>query len=159
MQNTGDLHAAHPGLEDRRLIYEIIRRMIGKVVNDLITTTRCNLEAAGVGSIDDVRSAGRPLVAMSDEVHEEHQSLKRFLSRHLYRHEKKLAMTRRAQRIVRELFDLYFEDVGEMPAEFSSRAREGDEHLRARVVADYIAGMTDRYAMAEHGKRFGRIER
>ena len=149
------VHAAHPGLEDRRLIYEIIRRMIGKVVNDLITTTQANVEAAGVGSIDDVRSAGGPLVAMSDELHEQHLSLKRFLSRHLYRHEKKLAMTRRAQRIVRELFDLYFEDVGEMPAEFSSRAREGDEPMRARVVADYIAGMTDRYAIAEHEKRFG----
>jgi dGTPase len=152
------VHAAHPGLEDRRLIYEIIRRMIGKVVNDLIKTTRRNLEAAEVGSIDEVRSAGGPLVAMSDGVYEEHLSLKRFLSRHLYRHEKKLEMTRRAQRIVRELFDLYFDDVAEMPAEFSDRTREGDENTRARVVADYIAGMTDRYAIAEHEKRFGNIE-
>jgi dGTPase len=152
------VHAAHPGLEDRRLIYEIIRRMIGKVVNDLIKTTRRNLEAAEVGSIDEVRSAGGPLVAMSDGVYEEHLSLKRFLSRHLYRHEKKLEMTRRAQRIVRELFDLYFDDVAEMPAEFSDRTSEGDENTRARVVADYIAGMTDRYAIAEHEKRFGNIE-
>ena len=149
------VHAAYPELEDRRLIYEIIRRMIGKVVNDLIETTRRNVEAAGVDSIDDVRSAGKPLVAMSADVQVAHLSLKRFLSRHLYRHEKKLEMTRRAQRIVRELFTLYFDDVGEMPTEFSSRAREGDENTRARVVADYIAGMTDRYAIAEHEKRFG----
>jgi dGTPase len=158
----GDQHdavqAAYPDLEDRRLIYEIIRRMIGKVVTDLITTTQRNVEAAGVDSIDDVRAAGKPLVAMSDAIHEEHLSLKRFLSRHLYRHEKKLAMTARAQRIVRELFDLYFEDVDEMPAEFADRAGKGDEQARARVVADYIAGMTDRYAIAEHEKRFGKFE-
>ena len=151
------VQAAYPDLEDRRLIYEIIRRMIGKVVNDLITTTQRNLETAGANSIDDVRAAGQPLVAMSEDVHEQHLSLKRFLSRHLYRHEKKLEMTRRAQRIVRELFDLYFDDVAEMPAEFADRAGQGDENARARVVADYIAGMTDRYAIAEHERRFGKI--
>lgn len=151
------VHRAFPGLEDRRLIYEIIRRMIGKVVNDLITTTKRNLDAANVTSIDDVRAAGNPLVGMSPGVHEEHQSLKRFLSRHLYRHEKKLEMTQRAQRIIRELFDLYFSDVHEMPEEFAVRAARGDEMTRARVVADYIAGMTDRYAIAVHEKQFGKI--
>ncbi len=129
--------------------------MIGKVVNDLITTTQRNLDASGVESIDDVRAAGIPLVAMSDEVYEQHLSLKRFLSRHLYRHEKKLEMTHRAQAIVRELFDLYFNDVGEMPDEFAHRAGGLDEAARARVVADYIAGMTDRYAIAEHGRKIG----
>ena len=147
----------YPGLEDRRLIYETIRRMIGKVVNDLITTTRGNIDAADAETIDDVRAAGKPLVAMSAGINEQHVSLKRFLSRHLYRHEKKLEMTRRAQKIVRELFDLYVSDIFEMPDEFAGRARQGDETNRARVVADYIAGMTDRYAIAEHEKRFGNI--
>ena len=77
-------------------------------------------------------------------------SLKRFLNRHLYRHEKKLEMTRRAQRIVRELFDLYLGNVSLLPAEFAARAEGRDDEGRARVVADYVAGMTDRYAIAEH---------
>jgi len=151
------VQCAYPALEDRRLIYEIIRRMIGKVVNDLITTTKRNLDTAKVASVDDVRAAGRPLVGMSPDVDEQHQSLKRFLSRHLYRHEKKLEMTQRAHKIVGELFDLYFGDVREMPDEFASRAARGDETIRARVVADYIAGMTDRYAIAVHEGHFGKI--
>ncbi len=146
----------HPGLEDRRLIYEIIRRMIGKVVNSLIDTTRDNINAAGVRSIDDVRSVGRPLVAMSEDVHKEHLSLKRFLNRHLYRHEKKLEMTHRATKIVRELFELYTRDLRQMPAEFADRAEREAEPGQARVVADYIAGMTDRYAIAEHERQIGR---
>ena len=150
-----EVQALYPGLEDRRLIYEIIRRMIGTVVNDLIDNTRQNLEAAGVQSIDDVRAAGRPLVSLSDDVHAQHLALKKFLNRHLYRHEKKLDMTRRAQAIVRDLFELYTGDLQQMPAEFADRAMPLDEAGRARVVADYIAGMTDRYAMAEHEKRFG----
>lgn len=150
----GDQHELvlqqYPDLEDRRLIYETIRRMIGKVVNDLIANTRSNLDAAGIESIDDVRKAGGPLVALSDDVYEQHLALKKFLNRHLYRHEHKLEMEQKAQTIVRELFDLYTNDINAMPAEFADRAAEQDASGQARVVADYIAGMTDRYAIAEH---------
>src|SRR5210317_1065828 len=90
------VHGAYPGLEDRRLIYEIIRRMIGTVVTDLIETTQSNIADAKPRSIEDVRKAGRPLVALSADVHEQHLALKRFLNKHLYRHEQKLEMTRRA---------------------------------------------------------------
>jgi dGTPase len=144
------VHGIYPDLEDRRLIYEIIRRMIGKVVTDLIETTQNNLAAAAPRSIDDVRTAPGPLVALSAEVHEQHYSLKRFLMRHLYSHEKKLEMTRRAQAIVRELFGKYFTDIVSMPAEFANRAEGCDSAERARVVADYVAGMTDRFAISEH---------
>ena len=150
-----EVQGLYPGLEDRRLIYEIIRRMIGTVVNDLIDTSRRNLEVAGVRSIDDVRAAGRPLVSLSESVLAQHLALKKFLNRHLYRHEKKLDMTRKAQAIVRELFTLYTGDLRQMPEEFVNRAEPLDEAGRARVVADYIAGMTDRYAMAEHESRLG----
>jgi dGTPase len=152
-QQLDAVQARYPDLEDRRLIYEVIRRMIGKVVSDLIETTSANIEALGPETISDVRAAGGPLVQMSEDVHEEHTSLKRFLNRHLYRHEKKLEMTHRAQAIVRELFELYTHDVSEMPDEFARRAGGRDEAARARVVADYIAGMTDRYAIAEHGRK------
>lgn len=140
----------HPQLEDRRLIYETIRRMIGKVVNDLIQNTKRNIETENISSIDEVRAAGRPLAVLSDEVYEQHLALKKFLHRHLYRHEKKLDMERKAQAIVRELFDLYTGDPGKMPKEFAARAADGDTSGQARVVADYIAGMTDRFAIAEH---------
>ena len=140
----------YPELEDRRFIYEIIRRMIGTVVNDLIEETQRRLVEAGVASIEDVRSADAPLVGMSAAIHEQHVALKRFLTRHLYGHEQKLEMTRQAQRIVQDLFAAYSGDVTRMPAEFAGRAAREDESGRARIIADYIAGMTDRYAMKAH---------
>ena len=144
------VRASYPGLEDRRFIYEIIRRMIGTVVNDLIQETQRRVEEAGVASIEDVRSADGPLVSMSPAIHEQHVALKRFLTRHLYGHEQKLEMTRQAQQIVQDLFAAYSENVTRMPAEFADRAAREDESGRARIIADYIAGMTDRYAMKAH---------
>ena len=144
------VRASYPDLEDRRFIYEIIRRMIGTVVNDLIKETQRRLDESGAESIEDVRCADGPLVGMSPAIHEQHVSLKRFLHRHLYGHEQKLEMTRQAQRIVEDLFAAYTGDVTRMPAEFAERAAQENESGRARVIADYIAGMTDRYAMKAH---------
>ena len=129
--------------------------MIGTVVTDLIETTRANLERLGPETIDDVRRAGATIVRMSPGVFAEHEALKRFLKKHLYTHEKKLEMTREAERIIRELFEIYFANAAVMPAEFARRAA-GDAAMRARAVADYIAGMTDRYAIAEHERLGGR---
>ena len=149
------VHRLYPDLEDRRLIYEIIRRMIDTVVTDLIDNTQQNLDRNRPQSIDDVRAAGEPFVVMSDEIHEQHVSLKRFLSSHLYSHERKLEMTHQAQAIVRELFELYTTDVRKMPAEFADRAENQDKAVCARIVADYVAGMTDRFAIAEHERLVG----
>ncbi len=145
----------YPDLEDRRLIYEIIRRMINAVVTDLIDTTRSNIAAAAPASIEDVRQAGRRLVGFSAEVSEEHLALKRFLHDYLYSHEQKLAMTAKVQGVLRELFDLYMGDTALLPPEFADAATGTDELGRARVVADYIAGMTDRYALKEHARLSG----
>ena len=150
-----EVHARYPDLEDRRLIYEIIRRMIGTVVTDLIDQTRRNLEALEPQSVDDVRDAGKPLVEMSSDVWEKHVALKRFLNKHLYRHEKKLEMTAKVQAILHELFDRFMSEPGLMPKEFGISARGADKAGKARVVADYIAGMTDRYAMSEHERVTG----
>ena len=150
-----EVHGLYPDLEDRRLIYEIIRRMIGDVVTDLIEETRRLINDAGPDSIDDVRDAGKPLVSMSKLMYEQHVALKRFLNQHLYRHEQKLAMTEKVQVIVKELFTAYMDDIQLMPDEFSSAASSLDEPGRARVVADYIAGMTDRYAIAAHERISG----
>ncbi len=145
----------YPNLEDRRLIYEIVRRMIDRVVTDLIVTTRANIEAAAPASIDDVRKAGRPLVGFSEEVEAEHVALKRFLHDYLYSHEQKLQMTERVQGVLRDLFATFMADTDAMPGEFAEAARDAPEDRRARVVADYIAGMTDRYALREHGRLQG----
>jgi dGTPase len=145
-----EVHERYPDLEDRRLIYEIIRRMIGAVVSDLIEETRNRIRAAAPGSIDDVRNAGKPLVSMSDAMYEKHVSLKKFLHKHLYRHEQKLEMTRKVQAMVQDLFATYMEDVNRMPAQFATAASVVEDAGRARVVADFIAGMTDRYAIAAH---------
>ena len=145
-----EVHARYPELEDRRLIYEIIRRMIGAVVSDLIEETRSRLQAAAPGSIDDVRNAGKPLVSMSDAMYEKHVSLKKFLHKHLYSHEQKLEMTRKVQAMLQDLFTAYMEDVNRMPEQFAIAAAAAQDADRARVVADFIAGMTDRYAIAAH---------
>ena len=145
----------YPDLEDRRLIYEIIRRMINTVVTDLIETTQRNLDAAAPESIDEVRAAVRPLVGFSAETGEQHRLLKQFLQQHLYSHEQKLERGRYVQSVLRELFEIFMNDVDTVPPDFAANAAAGDDAERARVVADYIAGMTDRYAFAEHERISG----
>ena len=145
-----DVITRYPGLEGRRVIYETIRRMIGAVVSDLVETSAARIRDLAPRSIDDVREADRPLIAMSETMQAEHLSLKRFLHKHLYSHDKKLDMTRSAQAMIEALFAAYFGELTLMPAEFAERARPLEAAGRARVVADYVAGMTDRYAIAAH---------
>lgn len=140
------VHAKYPQLEDRRLIYEIIRRMINHVVTDLIENTASRLAELGPSSIDDIRSQEQPVVGFSDKVLEKHVELKKFLLGNLYQHDKVLRMTGEARAMIEVLFDRYLGKPGEMPPEFADRAAAGD---KPRVVADYIAGMTDRFAIAE----------
>ena len=145
----------YPRLEDRRLIYETIRRMIDNVVTDLIETTRRNVEASAPATIDDVRRAGRRLVGFSSGIEAEHRALKQFLNAHLYEHDRKLATTKRVQRVLEDLFAHYMSSAPSMPREFAAAAEDAADAGRARVVADYIAGMTDRFALAEHERLTG----
>jgi dGTPase len=140
---------------DRRLVYETIRRMIGAVVSDLIANSRRHLKDAAPRSIDEVRDAPGPLIGMSDAMLAQHLALKKFLNRHLYRHEKKLEMTMRVQAVLRTLFNCYMDDNSLMPDQFSAAAEGRPEAERARIVADYIAGMTDRYALEAHERIAG----
>ncbi len=150
-----EVHERYPDLDDRRLIYEIIRRMINTVVTDLIDQTRANITALAPQSIDDVRQAGKPLASMTDEIYAQHVGLKRFLNKHLYRHEQKLAMTEKVQAMLKDLFQIYMTDIDRMSPQFSSLADKQDQTSRARVVADYISGLTDRFAIAEHERIIG----
>ena len=145
-----DVQRKYPDLEDRRLIYEIIRRMINHVVTDLIDTTAANLAQASPASIDEVRALPRELVTLSDEVFDKHLELKRFLNQKLYRHENVISMTDQARHMIKSLFERYMSDPEQMPVEFCGRASDpGDSDTQARTVADYIAGMTDRFAISE----------
>lgn len=148
------LRAARKRASRRVLIHETVRRMIDHVVTDLIDTTRRNLEAANPASIEAVRARRQPLVAFSRDVAREHRELNAFLRERLYRHERVLAMNRRARGILTALFERYLGDLRAMPQEHAARAvawqrRDGDAG-RARAVADYLAGMTDRYAISAY---------
>ena len=142
----------HPQLDDRRRVHETIRRVIDYVVTDLLTATQRRLDSVVPASSDEVRRCGRRLVGMSDKVNEEHLSMKRFLSRNLYRHDKVTEMTARARHMVAVLFSHYMHNVGEMPAEFSDAVVDASDADRARTVADYVAGMTDRFAIREYDR-------
>jgi len=138
----------------RALINETVRAMINRIVTDLLDTTRANLRAAKPASIDDVRAAGRPLVTFSDATYQQHLALKRFLQSSLYRHPRVQQMTSRADTVVSGLFGCYFDEPAQMPAEHARRAAEGEAEQgaagRARAVTDYVAGMTDRYALSAY---------
>ena len=134
-------------LSGRRLIHETVRRMINALVSDLIETTSVNISRANPGALDDVRNAA-PLVAFSEEMYAAQREMKRFLRSNLYQHYQVLRMTRKAERIISDLFSVFMSDVRLLPEEY----RDGND--QARRVADYVAGMTDRYAIKEHGRLF-----
>ncbi len=145
-------------LEGRRKIHEIIRRMINAQVTDLINNVRSNLQRANPESIDAVRKMDKPLVCFSDEMKALNQELKQFLRRHLYQHYRVKRMTNKAERVIRDLFEVFMSEPELLPPEHSKVAKRwyqaSGEIGRARAVADYIAGMTDRYAILEHGRMF-----
>ncbi len=159
-----DLVAArYPGLGLRRLVHEVVRRMIDYLVNDLVDASTAALAAAAPASVADVRARPQPLLTFSATVEAEQQELKKYLHRHLYRHYRVLRMTTKARRVVHSLFGVLLDDVELMPTEHQEAARrmEADDGRpgRARAVADYIAGMTDRYAILEHQRLFDPSER
>lgn len=155
--------AAHPNLNGRRLVHEIVRRMINHVVVDLIEATSQRIRHAQPADIDAVRALAAPLVGFSDGVASEHLELKRFLREHVYRHYRVLRMTNKAQQVMRGLFETFFARPELLPTEHHLAARqmesESGEAGRARAVADYIAGMTDRYAIGEYERLFDPAKR
>ncbi|MBL8201140.1 MAG: deoxyguanosinetriphosphate triphosphohydrolase [Chromatiales bacterium] len=138
----------------RVLIHETIRAMINEVVTDLVETSRRNIRVRRLHSSDDVRALTKPLIALSPATLAEHLALKRYLRRHLYRHEQVIDVTSRAQEMLKAVFQRFLADVRTMPREHANRARaweaEKGEAGRARAVADYVAGMTDRYAFSAY---------
>jgi len=140
-----------PGISGRRAINETVRRMINALVDDLIQQSRENIRHAEIKTIEDVRNAP-PLIAFSENMKKEAQELKRFLRTNLYHHYQVNRMTSKARRIVTDLFDIFISGPELLPLDYQIAG--DDRTAQARKVADYIAGMTDRYAMREYRRLF-----
>ena len=142
-----------PELSSKRMIHEVIRRMINTLVSDLIATSQGNIASLNPSTIHDVRAAGKPLISLSETVAAQNLELKRFLNKYLYKHPKVEKMSEEAKQVIRYLFDGFMSEASLLPEEVQKNigmheAEQGKQG-KARVIADYIAGMTDRFAFAE----------
>ena len=149
------VRADWPELEPRLTRLEAVRRMIGEMVGDVVAETRRRVAEAGVRSAEDVRALGRPLVAFSPAMYEDLGRLRAFLFARMYRHHRVNRTRSAARRILRELFALYMDEPDVLPPAWLARTQGADELKRARVVCDYVAGMTDRFAIEEHRRLLG----
>ena len=144
------VEAAHPGLDPARAQAEALRRVFGAMVEDVLAETESRLCAAAPKTAADVRALGAPVVAFSPAMRAEVDAIRAFLMRCMYRHWRVMRMRAKAARVVAELFAAFTAEPRLMPPEWADQARAGDATHGARTVADYIAGMTDRFALQEH---------
>ncbi|NNM76177.1 deoxyguanosinetriphosphate triphosphohydrolase [Sphingomonas sp. ID1715] len=147
----------YPDISERRLLSELVRSQIGLMVNDLIAETRRRIREAGVRSVEDVRAAGHALVGFSHAMQAEERELKAFMYRELYHHPRQLAASEAAAVMVSGLFAAYSADPGALPDGWRETLPP-EEPERSRHIADFIAGMTDRYAIARYRERVGPID-
>jgi len=152
-----DVSARYTGLELPRLIHESIRRMINLMVRDVVAESTRRL--AGIKSAAEVRAQKAPVIAFSDAMRANDRALKEFLFARMYRHHRVNQMTLKARRVVSELFDLHLGQPQCLPAEWQTQVAGADEAAAARLVADYIAGMTDKFALETHRHLFDLYER
>jgi dGTPase len=153
----------YPDLQGRRRVHETVRRMVNEVVIDVIESSLARILAAQPRDIDAVRSQDEPLMGMSERMRAEHVQLKQFLREQVYRHQRVLRMTTKAKRVLSALFAAFMEEIKLMPAEHRDQALRAEQRDgvagRARTVADYVAGMTDRFAILEYRRLFDPAER
>jgi dGTPase len=147
-----------PSAEPRVIRYQTVKRMIDAMVTDIIATMHQELEQGTVRTVQDVRRAGRPIAALSPPMEVQRAELKEILAERLYRHFRVLRMTEKAVRVLAKLFEAYMSEPGQMPVSVVDRIRR-DKEPQPRVIADYIAGMTDRFALDEYRKLFDPDER
>ncbi|MGE0714759.1 MAG: deoxyguanosinetriphosphate triphosphohydrolase [Alphaproteobacteria bacterium] len=144
----------YPGLETPRVIHEGVRRMINLMVDDLLAETRRRLADLAPRSVEDVRGAGTPVVAFGDAMRTHDKALKAFLFQRMYRHYRVNRMSSKARRVVRDLFGLLTAEPNCLPPDWQAAADGPGTAATARLVADYVAGMTDRFALDEHRRLF-----
>jgi dGTPase len=154
----GDLmretRAHYPAIEAPRLVHELIRRLIGALIEDVTGESERRIAAAAPASADAVRAAGRPLVGFSPPLAEVDRAIKAFLWTHMYRHPRVTDVMSDAEGVVRDLFARFFARPSDMPLEWAQGLDQADEGTRARRIADFIAGMTDRFALTEHARLY-----
>jgi dGTPase len=148
------IRVQYPRLETERLVHELVRRLIGAMVDDVITEAQRRLDQTAPQSAEDVRHAERPVVGFSPAMAESDAAIKGFLYPRMYRHSRIERVMADAEGVVRDLFQHYCAEPGDMPAEWGAGA--ADDHARVRGIADFIGGMTDRYALVEHARFFAR---
>ena len=148
----------YPGIDQTRLIHEAVRRVINAMVEDVLAETRKRLKETAPKSVDDIRALGRPVVAFSERMAATDRTVKAFLYKRMYEHWKLNRSHSKARRVVVDLFELLFAEPNCLPSPWREKAEQAATHARARVVADYIAGMTDRFALDEHKRLFDLYE-
>ena len=151
-QPFAEVQRRYPRLPARRLIHETVRRMINRLITDLIEQSRTNLNAAAPASIEDVRAQSAPLITFSKTVGEQSRTLSRFLRQHLYYHSQVRRAAENADQVIKGLFSAYFKQPTLLP---NTSTTADDTAARARQIADYIAGMTDRFALREYQRLTG----
>ncbi|WP_419796681.1 MAG: deoxyguanosinetriphosphate triphosphohydrolase [Terasakiella sp.] len=144
----------YPGLDESRLIYEAVRRLIGDMVNDLLQETQQRIKDASPKDIDDIRHSNGPIASFSERIQQCDRELKAFMFENVYRHYKINRMTSKARRVVQNLFTLFMAEPNCLPTEWYKLTDGKPSERTAKVVADYIAGITDRYALDEHARLF-----
>ncbi len=148
-----EVQSKYPNIETDRKAHEIIRRLITRTIEDVIRHSESQISDLSPDSVEDVRCAGRTIVGFSEEVAASEKGLKRFLFSNVYRSEEVMEPVRQAERLLAELFDAYLN--GEMmPNEWEEVARSNNEHCRARIVCDFVSGMTDQFATATYNRLF-----
>jgi dGTPase len=150
----GDIRAAYPGLDSHHLVHELVRQLIGFLIDDVVAETTRRLAGLGPRSADDVRSAASPVAGFSAGVAEADRAIKSFLKTHMYRHARVMRVMDQAAGVVRDLFARYSTHPDDLPGEWQEGLAGPDGASRARRIADFIAGMTDRFALAEHSRLF-----
>ncbi|TCS61329.1 deoxyguanosinetriphosphate triphosphohydrolase [Varunaivibrio sulfuroxidans] len=149
-----DVMKTYPDLDNSRIIHEAVRRMIGAMVDDLLEESRRRIGDAAPKCADDIRHLKVPIAAFSERMQENDRALKKFLFEYMYRHYKLNRMTSKARRVVRDLFSLLLSEPECLPTDWRAMAGAPETQQTARLVADYIAGMTDRSALDEHRRLF-----
>lgn len=153
-QALGQVLKAYPKLETQRVIHETVRRLISAMVNDVLEQTGRNIKSAKPHSTEDVRMLGRTLASFSAQMAENNRVMQNFLSSHMYRHPQVLESMGKAQRIIRDLFEAYMDDAKLLPQEWRDEHPKTDTHHYARQVCDFLAGMTDNFAVDQHRRLF-----
>jgi dGTPase len=149
-----EAHQRFPDLDPARLVHQIIRRLINRMIEDVVGESSRRLAARAPRSVDEVREAGEPFAGFSPAMAEADRAIKGFLYPRMYRHERVMRVMTEAEGVVRDLFGHYLACPADLPAEWTQSLDAVDETARARRVADFIAGMTDRFALGEHARLF-----